>query len=74
MDIDDEMTVSFTFKCTAQAYVYIGKWLEAHVEIISERVLPNTETLHDNDPHFRRLVKTVKDAQKARDIYINDKN
>ena len=36
--------------------------------------LRNTKQLYEDDKHFRKLVKGVKDAKKVRDNYIHKNN
>lgn len=37
-------------------------------------VLSNTKKMYDNDTSFKKLVKCVKEAKRARDVYINEHN
>ena len=49
-------------------------WLRQYVNVIDFRILPDTDKLYDNDTNFRKLVKAVKEAQRERDVYINERN
>lgn len=71
MNKEDVNTFSITFKTTNEGYAYILSWMEAYTELISDRVLPNTQELYDTNEHFKALVKNVKKAQRERDDYIN---
>lgn len=74
MNPNDENTFSITFKASNQAYQYILSWMNEYTEVISDRVLPNTQELYDNDPYFRKLLKASKDADIAKLDYINKHN
>ena len=67
---DDIQTFSITFKTTNEGYLYILKWIEAHTELISDRILPDTQELYDTDPYFKKLVKASKDANNTKLDYI----
>ena len=43
-------------------------------DLISFKIIPETEKLYENDPIFRKLVKLEKDARRQKEIYINDNN
>lgn len=74
MDKDDIGTFSITFKTTNEGYAYITSWMEEFTDIVSNKVLPKTEGLYEEDELFRKLVKSVKSAQRERDNYINKHN
>ena len=67
-----ERTVSVTFKMFNSEILSFESWFRQQQEVISLRILPETETMYEEDKTFQRLVKDVKKANKARDIYIND--
>lgn len=71
MNKEDENTFSITFKTTNDGYAYILSFIESHTNLISDKVLPNTQTIYDTDEVFKKLVKNVKNAQRQRDEYIN---
>lgn len=73
MNKEDIQTFSVTFKTTNEGYAYFLSELEAFTEVISDRILPETEELYKNDTHFKKLVSNVKKATRERDKYINDK-
>ena len=41
-------------------------------EVVSYRVLPDTQELYDNKPAFRNLVNKRKEIQEEIDNYINE--
>ena len=43
-------------------------------KVISYSNLPDTSKLYEENTTFRKLIKSVKDAQKLRDDYINEHN
>lgn len=71
MNKEDTGTFSITFKTSNDGYAYITNWLDNHVEVISNKVLPDTSNLYESDDLFKKLVKNVKEAQIERDNYIN---
>ncbi|MCP4355973.1 MAG: hypothetical protein GY793_10165 [Proteobacteria bacterium] len=77
MNPNDIQTFSVTFKTTNEAYLYITNWLISYpkdIEVISDKILPDTQELYDNDPFFKKLVKISKDANDAKLDYINKHN
>lgn len=74
MNKEDVNTFSITFKTTNEAYSYILSWIEAHTELISDVVLPNTQELRDDNKHFKKLIDNVKKAKKERDLFIQKYN
>jgi|TARA_R110000782_G_scaffold150690_2_gene243426 hypothetical protein len=51
---------------------HLEKMLRKHYEVVEFKILPNTQRLYDNDPVFRKILKSIKDGQLTRDRYIND--
>lgn len=77
MKKEDVNTFSITFKTTNEAYIFMMDWINSYpndIEIISDRILPDTKFLHDNDPVFRKLVSASKKANDAKLDYINKCN
>lgn len=71
MSPEDINTFSITFKTSNEGYAYILSYIEAHTELVSDKVLPDTQFMYDNDPIFKKLVKISKDANNAKLDYIN---
>lgn len=71
---EDEGTFSITFKTTNEGYNYIRNWINAHTEIISDSILPNTEKLYQEDETFRNIVKEIKNLNNRKLEYINKNN
>lgn len=67
-------TINMTFKIDETQVTNFENWFRHQEEVIDFKILPNTEKLYEEDKHFQKLVKTVKDAQRVRDQYINEKN
>ncbi len=67
-------TINITLKIAPENLNRLDEALRRHYEVIDLKILPNTETLYNEDEHFKKLVKGVKTAQRIRDKYINKKN
>jgi hypothetical protein len=67
-------TVNITFKLDESQINNFDNWFRSQVEVIDFKILPDTEKLYSEDSHFKALVKSVKDAQRIRDQYINEHN
>jgi hypothetical protein len=67
-------TVNITFKLDESQINNFDNWFRSQVEVIDFKILPDTEKLYSEDSHFKALVKSVKDAQRIRDEYINEHN
>jgi len=71
---DDEQTFNITFKTTNEGYSYILNWLKHHTELISDRVLPDTDDLYESNESFRAILKKIKKDKDIRDSIINKQN
>ena len=67
-------TINLTFRMEESEIVNFENWFRHHVEVIDLRILPDTESLYENDKTFQSIVRTLKKAQRVRDNYINEKN
>jgi hypothetical protein len=67
-------TINITFKLDDSQINNFDNWFRSQVEVIDFKILPDTEKLYSEDSHFKALVKSVKDAQRIRDQYINEHN
>ena len=67
-------TVNITLKINSHELTNFESWLRNEIEVVSFKILPDTEKLYETDATFKKLVKAVKTAQEIRDKYINDKN
>lgn len=67
-------TINMTFKLDESQINNFENWFRQQQEVIDFKILPETEKLYNEDKHFQSLVKKVKDAQRVRDNYINEKN
>jgi hypothetical protein len=67
-------TINITFKLDESQINNFDNWFRSQVEVIDFKILPDTEKLYSEDSHFKALVKSVKDAQRIRDQYINEHN
>jgi len=67
-------TVNITLKIDEHELTNFESWLRNNLEVVSFKILPDTEQLYAKDETFKKLVKAVKTAQRIRDKYINEKN
>ena len=67
-------TVNITLKIDDHNVTSFESWLGQQLEVVSFKILPDTEKLYETDATFKKLVKAVKSAQEIRDKYINDNN
>ncbi len=65
-------TINITLKLKPSEVFELQDYIKEHYELISLKIAPNTSKMYEEDKHFKKLVKAVKEAQKQRDIYIND--
>jgi hypothetical protein len=65
-------TVNITLKLKPSEVFEVQDYIKEYYELISLKIAPNTSKMYEEDKHFKKLVKAVKEAQKQRDIYIND--
>jgi hypothetical protein len=70
----EKKTINMTFKLDITQINNFENWFRQHEEVIDFKILPDTEKLYSEDSHFKALVKSVKDAQRIRDQYINEHN
>lgn len=70
----DINTFSITFKSTNEGYAYILSFIESHTELVSDKVLVDTQNMYDNDPIFKAKVKAIKKANDDKLDYINKNN
>lgn len=69
-----EQTVNITLKLHNFQITNFEEWLRHEYDVISFKIIPNTEKLYETNPTFKKLVKEVKKAQEVRDKFINDYN
>ena len=67
-------TINITLKVDPIGVTHLERVLNNRYDVISFKILPNTEKLHDTSEPFRKLVKKVKQAQWERDTFINENN
>ena len=65
-------TVNITLKIDPKDLFKFQDYIKENYELISLKIAPDTSKMYEEDKHFKKLVKAVKEAQKQRDIYIND--
>lgn len=65
---------NITLKLKDEDVLKLEKTLNIHFNVISFKILPDTEKMYEENTTFKKLIKGVKDAQRLRDQYINDHN
>ena len=68
------ITINVTLKINPNEIRHFEGVLNTRYEVISLKILPDTQELHDTSEPFRKLVKKVKAAQWERDTFINENN
>lgn len=66
------VVINLTIELTDKEEVYqFENWLKQYVNIKDFRILPNTDELYDSDDHFKKLSKSLKQAKRDYNDYIN---
>ena len=71
---EDKNTITITLKIENSNVTGFQGWLDQNYELISYKILPDTEKMYKNDETFKKLVKGVKTASRLRDDYIHKYN
>ena len=67
-------TINVTLKIHEHSIRDFETWLDYNLEVIRFKIVPDTEELYKTDETFKKLVKAVKSAERARNDYINKYN
>jgi len=67
-------TINVTLKINEHELTNFESWLREQLEVISFKVIADTNELYESDTTFKKLVKACKDANTLRDEYINNHN
>jgi len=67
-------TINVTLKINKHELTNFESWLREQLEVISFKVIADTNELYESDTTFKKLVKACKDANTLRDEYINNHN
>jgi len=67
-------TINVTLKINEHELTNFESWLREQLEVISFKVIADTNELYESDTTFKKLVKACKDANTKRDEYINKFN
>ena len=65
--------ISAVFNVKTSLVVHTENCFDSWFDLISYRVIPDTQELYETDPYFKRLVKDRKAIQEQIDNYINEK-
>ena len=74
MKAEDKSTVNITLKIENSQLTNFENYLDQNLNLISFKLLHNTDELYKKDDVFKKLVKNVKKATTERDKYINEHN
>lgn len=66
--------INITLILEKKHLVSLENELRGAFDVIDYKVLPDTERLYKEDKAFKKLLALVKNAQRERDIYINEYN
>jgi hypothetical protein len=68
-----EMTkISAVFNVKKSLVVHTENWMDEVFDLISYRIIPDTQELWEKSPRFKALVKQRKEIQEQIDIFINE--
>lgn len=67
-------TLNITVKLPEHNVLGFEEWLDRNMELVSFKVLPDTDKLYEEDKNFRKIVKQYKDIVKIKNDYINEHN
>jgi len=73
MEKKSEYLISATFKVKGHLVSPIENFLVEIANLVSYKIIPDTEELYQNDRIFREFVKKESEARKQKEIYINNK-
>jgi hypothetical protein len=64
--------ISAVFNVKKSLVVHTENWMDEVFELISYRIIPDTQDLWKKDDRFKKLVKSRKNIQEQIDKYINE--
>lgn len=67
-------TINITIKLDKHDVANFESWLRHNLEVINFQHIRDTNKMYLEDNTFKKLVKTVKDAQRVRDTYAMNNN
>ena len=59
-------------KVEKEDLIELEAWLESLFELVSFRIVPDTQELWEKSSQFKKLVRQRKDIQEQIDKYINE--
>jgi len=67
--------VNMTFEISDHELTNCENWMHYTMDkVISFKTLPKTTKMYNKNPHFKKMVDTIKKLQTERDKYINENN
>ena len=70
--MSETVKISCVFNVKKSLVVHTENTFAEVFDLISFRIIPDTQKLWDDSPAFRNLVKKRKEIQEQIDIYINE--
>lgn len=67
-------TINITLKIDKSEVTNFENWLHQQLEVISFKHIRDTSQMYKEDATFKKLVKTVKAAQRLKDDYAMNNN
>lgn len=71
---NEETTVNITLKVKNHNLLDLENWLNEKFELINFKTIFDTNKMYQEDKHFQKLVKQLKDLTKEKDLYIIKNN
>ena len=70
--MSEMVKINAVFKVKKSLVVHTENVFNEVFDLISYRILPDTQELYENHPAFKKLVKQRKAIQEEIDLYINE--
>jgi hypothetical protein len=70
--MNETTKISAVFNVKTSLVVHTENWMDEVFDLISYRIIPDTQELWEKSPKFKALVKQRKAIQEEIDKYINE--
>jgi hypothetical protein len=71
--MDNLVKVNITLEIHETDVQSFESWLREQLKVIDFKIIPDTSELYESDPAYQKMCKGIREAQKARDRYYNEK-
>ena len=66
----EKVTLNITFEIDPKSVVEFERWLSYHYKVKDTQILPDDSELYQNDNHYKKLKKQIKELKRqAYDYY-----